>query len=213
VDHFHDERPAVIRSGVEQSLRRLRTDYLDLVQIHRSLSRRELEISGALDELVKLKQEGKVRWIGMSAVLPALVEQIQMGVFDVFQVPYSLLQREHEALIYLASGLGAGIVVRGGMARGMPADWEHRTYYMLSAEKARSLWEAAGLDELLDGMSRQELVLRFTLSNPDLDTAIVGTRSVDHLRENVAAAARGPLSPDLVTEIKRRTQEARAATA
>jgi aryl-alcohol dehydrogenase-like predicted oxidoreductase len=62
-------------------------------------------------------------------------------------------------------------------------------------------------------MSRQELVLRFTLSNPDLDTAIVGTRSVDHLRENVAAAARGPLSPDLVTEIKRRTQEARAATA
>ena len=210
-EHFHDERPAVIRAGVEQSLRRLKTEYLDLVQIHRSLSRSELDISGAIDELSKLKQEGKVRWIGISGVLPAMVEQIQMGVFDVFQVPYSLLQRDHEALIYLASGLGAGIVIRGGMARGMPSDWEHRTYYMLSAQKARRLWEAAGLDELLDGMSRQELVLRFTLSNPDLDTAIVGTQSLDHLSENIVSAAKGALTADLVAEIKRRMQAAQAA--
>jgi aryl-alcohol dehydrogenase-like predicted oxidoreductase len=203
-DHFHDERPPNVRAGVEHSLRRLRTDYLDVVQLHRSLSRWEIEVSGALDELSKLKQEGKVRWIGSSGVMPTIVEQIQMGVFDVLQIPYSVLQREHEALIYLASGLGAGIVIRGGVARGMPMDWEHRDYYMLPAPTARAYWERARLDDLLDGMSRQEFVLRFTLSNPDLDTTIVGTRSLEHLQENIAAAEKGPLPADLVSEAKSR---------
>ncbi|HTE85861.1 MAG TPA: aldo/keto reductase [Dehalococcoidia bacterium] len=203
-EHYHDERPQNVRAGVEHSLRLLGTDCLDLVQIHRSLSQLELEASGVLDALSDLKSEGKVRFIGISGVLPALIEQIQMGLFDVFQIPYSLLQREHEALIYLASGLGAGIVIRGGVARGMPADWTGHTYYMLPGSQARDRWEAARLDELLDGMSRQEFALRFTLSNTDLDTTIVGTRSVDHLRENMAAALKGPLPADMVTEVKRR---------
>jgi aryl-alcohol dehydrogenase-like predicted oxidoreductase len=205
-DHFHDERPANIRAGVEQSLYRLRSDYLDIVQLHRSLSRSEIEASGALDELTKLQQEGKIRWLGVSGVMPTIFEQIQMGVFDVFQIPYSLLQREHEALIYLASGLGAGIIIRGGVARGMPTDWEHRDYYMLPSSRARTLWETAKLDELLDGMARQEFVLRFTLSNSDLDTVIVGTRNLEHMQENINVAARGRLPDDVVLEAKRRVR-------
>jgi len=119
IEHDHDERPENIRAGIEHSLRTLRTDYLDLVQIHRSLPRGELEASGALDALLALKQEGKVRFIGISGVLPSLIEQIQMGAFDAFQIPYSVLQREHEALIYLASGKGAGTIIRGGVARAL----------------------------------------------------------------------------------------------
>jgi aryl-alcohol dehydrogenase-like predicted oxidoreductase len=211
LDHFHDERPPNIRAGVEHSLHCLRTDFIDLVQIHRSLSRAEIESSGALNELAKLQQEGKIRFIGISGVLPTIVEQIQMGEFAVFQIPYSVLQREHEALIYLASGLGAGIVIRGGVARGMPTDWDHRDYYMLPARKARERWEASGLDELLDGMTRQEFVLRFTLSNPDLDTTIVGTGNLEHLQENIHAAASGPLPDDVVFEAKRRLASVRRA--
>jgi aryl-alcohol dehydrogenase-like predicted oxidoreductase len=202
--HDHLETPENIRAGVEHSLRTLRTDYLDVVQFHRSLSRRQLEESGALDELLALRGEGKVRFIGISGALPNLVEQIGMNAFDVFQIPYSVLEREHEALIYLASGAGAGIVIRGGVARGLPVDWEGRSYYMLPGTSARDRWEAARLDELLGGMSRHEFVLRFTLSNPDLDTAIVGTGSLEHLRDNVRFALRGPLPADVVTEAKRR---------
>ena len=49
-----------------------------------------------------------------------------------------------------------------------------------------------------------EFMLRFTLSNPDLDTTIVGTKSVDHLKDNVKAALRGPLPSDVIDEAKKR---------
>ena len=53
-------------------------------------------------------------------------------------------------------------------------------------------------------MSRQEFVLRFTLSHPGLSTTIVGTANPDHLRANLAVAERGPLPDDLYREAKRR---------
>src|SRR5882762_9243761 len=81
---------------------------------------------GTLEELLKLKKEGKLRFIGVSGILPNLIEQVDSGVFDVFQIPYSALQREHEHIIARASNAGAGIIIRGGVARGAPTDWSKR---------------------------------------------------------------------------------------
>jgi aryl-alcohol dehydrogenase-like predicted oxidoreductase len=205
-DHVHTAEN--IRRGVENSLRLLNTDHLDLVQFHRSLTADEYMEQGALQEAMKLRDEGKVRFIGVSATLPNMPEQVQMGVFSAFQVPYSALQREHENAIAQASAAGAGIIIRGGVARGAPADWDNRGYYMITSDDMRARWDNAHIDELLDGMSRIEFMLRFTLSNPDLDTTIVGTKNVDHLRDNVEFAARGPLPADLLAEAKRRLAEA-----
>jgi aryl-alcohol dehydrogenase-like predicted oxidoreductase len=205
-DHVHTA--ANIRAGVESSLRLMNTDYLDLVQFHRSLTRAEFEEHGALAELQKLQQEGKVRFLGVSGTLPNLDEQVQMGVFDAFQIPYSALQREHEDVIARASAAGAGIIIRGGAARGTPSDWEQRSYYMLPGRIPRDRWEQARLDELLDGMDRMEFTLRFTLSNPDLDTTIVGTANPAHLETNIAATLKGPLPADMVAEAKRRLSAA-----
>lgn len=205
-DHIHTAEN--VRAGVEQSLRRMQTDYLDLVQFHRSLTRAEFEEEGALQALLDLQREGKVRFLGVSGTLPNLDEQIEMGVFDAFQIPYSALQREHEEVIARASAAGAGIVIRGGAARGAPADWEGRPYYMQPGSIPRDRWEQARLDELLDGMDRMEFTLRFTLSLPDLDTTIVGTRDAGHLRANLEAAVKGPLPADLVAEAKRRLDAA-----
>ena len=199
-----------IRKGVEHSLRTLKTDHLDLVQFHRSLSRQEFDAEGALEEALALRDEGKVRFVGVSAVLPTLNEQIDMGVFDAFQIPYSALQREHEDIITRASDAGMGIIIRGGVARGTPDDWTGRRYYMVSNETMRDYWEKAKLDELLDGMSRVAFLLRFTLSHPGLDTTIVGTRSIEHLHDNLAAAAMGPLPDDLLREAKIRLAAAGA---
>ncbi len=116
-EHIHTAEN--IRAGVEQSLRRMKTDYLELVQFHRSLTRGEFEEHGALETALALKKEGKVRFIGVSGTLPNLVEQIEMGVFDVFQIPYSALQREHEEVIVRVAAAGAGIIIRGGVARGL----------------------------------------------------------------------------------------------
>lgn len=199
----HQHTAAMVRAGVEHSLRTMKTDYLDIVQFHQSLTRSAWEAEGALAELQAMRTEGKLRFIGVSGILPNLNEQIDSGVFDVFQIPYSALQREHESVIARASASGAGIIVRGGVARGAPVDWNRR-YYMLSRDEMTGRWEQAKLDELLDGMDRLEFMLRFAISLPDLDTAIIGTRSIEHLKANVAAVSKGPLAPDLLAEARRR---------
>jgi len=211
-DHVHTAEN--IRKGVENSLRLMKTDYLDLVQFHRSLSRQEFETETGLAELMKMRDEGKVRLIGVSGTLPNLDQQIEMGVFDAFQIPYSALQREHEAVIARASETGHGIIIRGGVARGAPTDWKGRSYYMISAEDIQKRWDNARLDELLDeGMTRMEFVLRFTLSLPELDTTIVGTKSVEHLNDNIQATLKGPLPADVYEETKKRLAAAGSAPA
>lgn len=200
-DHIHTA--ANIRLGVEHSLRMMRTDYLDIVQIHRSLSRAEWEAEGAMAELLKLKQEGKLRFIGMSGILPNLTEQVASGAFDVFQIPYSALQREHEDIIAKASAAGAGIIIRGAVARGAPVDW-NKNYYMLSRDEMSGRWEQARLDELLNGMSRMEFMVRFAIADAALDTTIIGTKNPEHLKDNLAAVQKGPLPAEVLAEAKRR---------
>jgi aryl-alcohol dehydrogenase-like predicted oxidoreductase len=65
-------------------------------------------------------------------------------------------------------------------------------------------WAAANLEGLLDGMSRMDFVLRFTLSHPGLSSTIVGTANSEHLRANLAVAERGTLPGDLYSEALRR---------
>ncbi|MCI0871178.1 MAG: aldo/keto reductase, partial [Chloroflexi bacterium] len=67
-----------IVAGVEQSLRRMKTDYLDVVQFHSNPSRQTLEDNAAIDTLLELQQQGKVRHLGMSGTLPNLPGQIDM---------------------------------------------------------------------------------------------------------------------------------------
>jgi aryl-alcohol dehydrogenase-like predicted oxidoreductase len=195
-----------ILAGIDQSLARLKTDYVDVLQFHASPSRETLEEHDAIQTVLDLKRAGKVRFIGMSATLPNLEDHIAMGVFDVFQIPYSALQREHEEVISRAAKAGAGIIIRGGVARGGPADDKQQA-------NALDLWQKAGLDDLLDGMTRMEFMLRFTLTHPDLHTTIVGTINPQHLQANLAASQRGPLPADVYEETKRRLAAAGSAPA
>ena len=205
-DHVFTRRN--IRAGVEQSLRRMRTDHLDLVQVHLSPSRATLEQEESVAELMALRDEGKTRFIGMSGSLPNLPDHIAMDVFEVFQIPYSALEREHEELITTATRAGAGTIIRGGVARGVPEELpshysrlpeQMRAGLERSIEERKARWEDAEsrLDDVLDGMPRMEFLLRFTLSHPDMTTTIVGTSSLDHLAQNVAVARKGPLPADV----------------
>jgi aryl-alcohol dehydrogenase-like predicted oxidoreductase len=195
----HDYSAANVRAGIEQSLRRLGTDRLDLVQVHMSPSRAQLESEQTIETMLDMRDEGKIRFIGMSGILPNLPDHIAMGVFDVFQIPYSAVQREHEDLITAAAAAGAGTLIRGGAARGGPAedkDWRQGPLGLAEGEGQRR-WEASGVEDLLGDMTRLEFVLRFTLSHPALSSTIVGTSKIDHLRANLAIAAKGPLPSGL----------------
>ena len=96
---------------------------------------------------------------------------------------------------------GAGIVIRGGAAKGAPSEGKQRG---LQWER----WQRAKLDDLLGGMTAMEFILRFTFTHPDLDTTIVGTANPAHLRDNVAVLQKGPLPAELYAEAKRRLAEA-----
>ncbi|HEX4109086.1 MAG TPA: aldo/keto reductase, partial [Solirubrobacteraceae bacterium] len=74
----------------------------------------------------------------------------------------------------------------------------------LAEGEARQRWEDGAVEDLLDGMSRMEFTLRFTLSHPGLSSTIVGTSRLDHLESNVAMAEKGPLPADVYEEAKRR---------
>jgi aryl-alcohol dehydrogenase-like predicted oxidoreductase len=202
----HDYSASNIRDGLEQSLRRLKTDRLDLLQVHMSPSRSQMTSDETIETITALQDEGKVRFLGMSGTLPNLSDHISMGVFDVFQIPYSAVQRELEDLITQAAATGAGTLIRGGVARGALAEHKgwHKGPLGLADGEGQRRWELSGVDDLLGDMSRFEFVLRFTLSHPALSSTIVGTSKIDHLHSNASIAAKGPLPAELYAEAKRR---------
>ncbi len=192
--------------GLHESLERMKSDYVDVMQLHNP-SVEQCEQGNLVAALQEMKQQGKVRWIGISSTNPDLETYIGWGVFDVFQIPYSALEREHETLIQTAADAGAGVIVRGGVARGEPGDG-------LGNKDKWAMVEQAKLDELLeDGETRTGFLLRFTNSHPGMSTNIVGTKNHEHLRLNVEAAARGPLPQSTYDEAKKRLDAAAQAEA
>ena len=165
-----------------------------------------MEAEQTVETLMAMRDEGKARFIGTSGILPNLPDHIAMGVFDVFQIPYSAVQREHEDLITAAVAAGAGTLIRGVPARRDRVRGQElgaRGRSGCPAGEGQRRWDSAGLDDLLGGMPRHEFVLRFTLSHPDLSSTIVGTSNSEHLRANMAIAAKGPLPADLYEEAKK----------
>lgn len=199
-DHLeinHVWKKEVIERNVETSLRRLRTDFIDVLQFHGG-DAETLQREGLIELLMDLRDQGIVRFIGASSSLPHLPGLIDLGVFDTFQIPYSCLAPEHHDLITKAAATGAGIIIRGGIAHGGP-DAEIRRPAL------EDVWTRARLDEVLpEGMKRAELILRHTLSHPHVHTTIVGTCNPEHLAENLRAAERGPLPTEVYNQITTR---------
>lgn len=195
----------VIAQNLENSLRRMRTDHIDILQFHGG-NAATLQREGLIDLLVEFQSQGKIRFMGVSSSLPDLPDLIDLGVFDTFQIPYSGLAPQHHELITRAAQTGAGIIIRGGVAQGGPDSEVQRP-------ALNELWSRAKLDEVLPvGMSRVQMLLRYTLTHPHCDTTIVGTCNPEHLSENLHAAAAGPLPQSLFDEIRRRVSEVNNAS-
>lgn len=195
-------RDTLLRN-IDESLSRTKTDHVDVWQIHNA--KPESVKDGKLVEVLQeVKDKGLVQHIAISSTLPDLKEYISWGVFEAFQIPYSCLQMEHHEAITEAAESGAGIIIRGGIGKGGPESATGR-------KELNEVWEKARLAELVPaGLTKAQLILRYTLSHPHCHTTIVGTMNPAHLRENLDAAAAGPLAPDLYDEITRRVRQAGA---
>jgi aryl-alcohol dehydrogenase-like predicted oxidoreductase len=199
-DHLeldHVWKADVIRKNLETSLERLKTDVIDILQFHGS-DAETLQREGLIELLLGFRDARLIRFIGVSSSLPNLPALIDLHVFDTFQIPFSCLAPQHCDLMTRAEKSGAGIIIRGGIAQGGP-DAE------IQRPALNDVWNQAQLDELLPkGMTRAELILRHTLSNPNCHTTIVGTSNRQHLADNITAATAGPLPEEFRQQIDAR---------
>jgi aryl-alcohol dehydrogenase-like predicted oxidoreductase len=210
-----DSSPRWLRQGVEQSLRNLGVDYIDLYQVHWPDVDTPLEeTAGALQQLV---EEGKIRYVGVSNY-----DAAQMGAFektrkiDTLQPPYHLFRRdiEAEALPYCQAH-GVGVLVYGPLAHGLLGgkytpqtsfagdDWRSESPAFQGELFARNLEIVDSLSQLAGrlGITVAQLAVAWVLANPAVDVAIVGARRPQQLVET-APAADVQLSQETLAEIE-----------
>ena len=207
--HEDWSRAGVLRT-IEASLRRLRTDYLDLVQLH-SPPLSVLEEGAAIQGLVQAREAGLVRHLGISADGDVARRAIELSVFETLQVSYSILEQEPgRDVLPAAAGLGIGIIVKQPLANGIPTKRERPEHadWVPKWEAARRMdWTAA--DET---GGRLALALRWLLADPAVGTAIVGTTRPEHIDANVAASSAPPLDAAIVERMRASYASARAET-
>lgn len=197
----YDYSPAAMWKFLEESLRRLRTDVIDVYQIHSAPL--EVILKGdALAEMQKARDQGKVRFLGCSCGELEALAAIQCGGFDTIQVSYSLLDLTmEERVLPAALSASVGVIVKDGLAAGRLTQKVHR----LGEDHAELKRRVEVFRDLAGawGMSLPEMALRFVRANPAVSTIIVGTRSRIHLAEDLRAAEGAPLSGEQMAALRR----------
>jgi aryl-alcohol dehydrogenase-like predicted oxidoreductase len=195
--------PADIRKSAEASLKRLKTDYIDIYYIHWPSF--EVPVKDSLSEFAKLKEEGLIRAIGVSNFsIEQLKEASQYARIDVIQPEYSLLHRqiEHEIVPYCKEKR-IGMMSYSSIAKGILTGAFHLDGKSLKEDdfrKERRLFQPAHLEaerKLLTAMKQvaeakgasvSQIAIAWLLHQDALTSAIIGTQSAHHLADNVKAA-------------------------
>jgi aryl-alcohol dehydrogenase-like predicted oxidoreductase len=197
-----DASASWLREGVEASLRNLRTDYIDLYQVHWPDPKTPAEETGrALADLVR---EGKIRHAGVSNYSPLqMTELAEYGPVETDQPPYHMFHRDIEAeVLPYAEKNDIGVLVYGPLAHGLLSgamspqttfavgDWRGSSSDFKGEKFARDLELVERLKQYAASheVTLPQLAVAWTISNPAVDVAIVGARHPAHLDDPVAAA-------------------------
>jgi aryl-alcohol dehydrogenase-like predicted oxidoreductase len=212
--------PRWIRRQCEESLGRLGTEYVDLLFMH-TWSRSWGHETEWFGEMQRLKEEGKVRAIGISIPDEGITDanvHIATGRIDVVQCVYSAFQQEPEySLFPLAEEFGVGVVARSPFSSGaIVQDWTPDTTFVEGdwrgswPLKVKPGWledQAAMADQLrpileATGVSRSCAALKYVLSCKSVSTVIPGSSNPRHVRENMQASDGSPLDVAVLARIR-----------
>lgn len=198
-----DELRRHLWEELETSLRLLRTDYVDLWQVHSFDADTLASIDVVAETFERARQAGKVRWNGASAYGCEFPRQaLETDVFDVLQVSYSVLdQRLDDEVIPAAAARGVGIVVRSILLKGaLTAKADHLPDHLVAlrthSRRFRDLVESTGLPQ-----TPAQVAVAFGLAHPQIATVLVGVRTQHELAENLAATE-CTLDDDLLTSLR-----------
>ena len=210
---------AKIMQSIDDSLQRLSTDYVDLLQIHRWDYETPLEETlEALHEVVKA---GKARYIGASSMYAwqfakALYTADLHGWtrFVSMQDQYNLIQREEEReMLPLCAAEGIAVLPWSPLARGrLTRPWGETTARLVSDQVGKNLYdETEGIDAIIAervaniaqerGVSRAQIALAWLLSKPVVSAPIIGASRHEHLEDAVAAVDL-ELTPEEIAELE-----------
>lgn len=198
-----DWSAATIARTIDRSLQRLKTDALDLVQLH-SCKADVLAKGECIEALEAAKKAGKTRFIGYSGDGADALAAIGTGRFDALQTSISIAdQKVLGDVLPAALKRGMGVIAKRPVAN---AAWQHaeqpkNAYHVEYWKRLKALdyaWTKKPLEEAVG------IALRFTLSQPGVHTAIVGTTRPGRFAQNAAAIKTGPLPPAGVNAIRGR---------
>ena len=199
----------VVSESIDRSLHRLQTDHLDIVQLH-SCDVDILEHSGVIEALVKARDAGKTRFIGYSGDNAAARWAVESGLFDTLQTSFNLVEQHArtKGLFELAEAQGMGVIIKRPVANG--AWGKARSPYSYADEYFRRAQIMAEMGPLPEAPEDSILLaLGFVLSQPEVDTIIVGTHNPSHLSSNIEMVTRQlPISTETVKVLHRRFEEA-----
>jgi aryl-alcohol dehydrogenase-like predicted oxidoreductase len=208
--------PEQIRASLESSLRRLRTDCVDVVQVHSPSSIDVLKRHEVMDTLHRLKADGKIRSVGISVKAPneGIAAITELGA-EVVQVNFNLVdQRATEGgFLAVAKQHGVGVIARTPLCFGMLSG-KISPLATFDARDHRSLWSQEQIARWIEAsnmfaatvaaahaQSQAQVALRFCLSYPAVSTTIPGMLKATEVEENVAASDIGPLSDSELSAI------------
>ncbi|HYY59281.1 MAG TPA: aldo/keto reductase [Pyrinomonadaceae bacterium] len=196
----------LLRKSIDRSLQRLRTDHLDLLQLH-SCSEEVLREGEVIEVLQRAREQGKTRFIGYSGDSHDALYAVETGAFDTLQTSISIAdQQALDLTLPRARSLGMGVIAKRPIAN---AVWKSKTrpesdYVLPYWERLNKLRYNFLDGDLKDAVSR---ALRFTLSVEGVSTAIVGTTKPERWRENAELLSAGPLSQQEFDRIRARWKE------
>jgi aryl-alcohol dehydrogenase-like predicted oxidoreductase len=197
-----------IREACEGSLKRLEMETIDLYQLH--AIPHEWAMPAVMEELGKLKDEGKVRFYGISTNNQDAIEKLRgFGPADVLQIGYNLLERSADALLHWAKQEDIGTLIRVPLAKGMLTgkyfgenaqqlpDGDLRQERFAKPEAQEGLKKLPQLAFLQnDKRSMVQAALRFVLDHPGVSCAIAGAKNREQIDHNVVASEIPPLSKE-----------------
>ena len=191
---------------IETSLKNLKTDHLDIAQLH-SCDSETLKRGDAIEGLERAREKGYTRYIGYSGDNDAAATAIELGVFDSLQTSVSIAdQSPIDGNIAAAAEAGLGVVAKRPIANAVwrnkerPADSYHHEYWD-RIQKLQFSFLNAPLEESIG------TALRFTLSIPGVATAIVGTTKPNRWQQNAEYVMEGELDKAEYRAIRQRWQE------
>jgi aryl-alcohol dehydrogenase-like predicted oxidoreductase len=202
-----DWDPTMIEKSIERSLKRLRTDCVDVMQFH-SCGAATLRDNRVLEVLVRAREAGKCRFIGYSGDADDAVVAVETGVFDTLQISVNLAdQQAIDLVLPKATERKMGVIAKRPIANAVwrngaaPSEWYTRPYW----DRLKRL----DYDFLRgDIASSVAIAIGFTLATPGVHTAIVGTTRPENVERNVAMVSSGTLAKADYDRIRARWTEA-----